>query len=344
MKKKMISMMLAAVMTVTLAACGSKEAPAPEETPAKTEAPEEAQAPQDQPAGQTGEANIYLLPKSTTSNYWRTVMAGAEGAAQELGITITTLAPTDESADGQVTCIQQAVNAGATAIVVAPIDADALINACKEAQDAGVAIVLVDSMITSEDYSVAYATDNYQAGVLAARCMAEGIGNAGKVYIQNSVAASSTCVDREQGFTDTMEKEFPEIEILGTVFSNNDSLTAANQTADIITANQDIAGIYSCNANTGTGVGTSVKESGKDIKIVSIDSNSDLIAFLEEQVVTNLILQSPYAMGYEGVKGAYSLSSGEEMPHEVIDTGVTMADFENKDTEEIQKLFYPLGK
>ncbi len=228
--------------------------------------------------------------------------------------------------------------------MLAPIDADALINACKEAQDAGVAIVLVDSMINSEDYSVAYATDNYQAGVLAAQCMAEGIGKAGKVYIQNSVAASSTCVDREQGFTDTMKQEFPEIEILGTVFSNNDSLTAANQTADIITANPDIAGIYSCNANTGTGVGTSVKESGKDIKIVSIDSNSDLIAFLEEQVVTNLILQSPYAMGYEGVKGAYDLSGGKEMPQEVIDTGVTMADFENKDTEEIQKLFYPLGK
>ncbi len=340
--KKVICMILAAMMSVTLAACGSKEEAPPPEAPAEAETP--AKTPEEQPLEPTGEANIYLLPKSTTSNYWRTVMAGAEAAAKELGITITTLAPTDETADGQVTCIQQAVNAGATAIVLAPIDADALINACKEAQDAGVAIVLVDSMINSEDYSVAYATDNYQAGVLAAQCMAEGIGKAGKVYIQNSVAASSTCVDREQGFTDTMKQEFPEIEILGTVFSNNDSLTAANQTADIITANPDIAGIYSCNANTGTGVGTSVKESGKDIKIVSIDSNSDLIAFLEEQVVTNLILQSPYAMGYEGVKGAYDLSGGKEMPQEVIDTGVTMADFENKDTEEIQKLFYPLGK
>lgn len=343
--KKMISIMLVVMVLLSTAACGAKEEQAPEPAAAESETPEkEAETGEEETPAVTGEANIYLLPKSTTSNYWRTVIAGAEAAADELGIEITILAPTEETADGQVTCVQQAVNAGATAIVLAPIDADALINACKEAKEAGVYVALVDSKINSEDYDVAYATDNYQAGVLAAESMAEAIGKAGQVYIQNSVASSSTCVDREAGFVDTMKEKYPDIEVLGTVFSNNDSLTATNQTADILTANPELAGIYSCNANTGTGVGTSVKESGKDVKIVSIDSNSDLIAFLEEKVVTNLVLQSPYAMGYEGVKGGYALSNGETLEHGIVDTGVTIASYDNKDTEEVQALFYPLGK
>ena len=92
--KKVICMILAAMMIVTLAACGSKEEAPPPEAPAEAETP--AKTPEEQPLEPTGEANIYLLPKSTTSNYWRTVMAGAEAAAKELGIDFSTCKFTPE--------------------------------------------------------------------------------------------------------------------------------------------------------------------------------------------------------------------------------------------------------
>lgn len=346
MKKSILALLLSAVMVLSLAACGNGNTPATSAAPGSgdTSAPSgQASAP---PAGEVGD--IYFISKDAASSYWQTVANGALAAGEELGVNVVVLAPNSESEiDKQISMIEQAVTAGAAAIVVAPLDIDALVQPCRDVMDQGIPLTIVDSLISTDDYNAAFMTDNYAAGVMAADEMATQIGGEGQVFIINAVAGSQSCIDREAGFRDRMAEEYPDIEIVGdTLFCNNDKITAANQTIDTLAAYPDLDGFYGPNENAMVGIGNGLKESGKagEVVLVGFDSSDDSIALLEEGAITAMILQDPFNMGYMGVEYALKIVNGEEVEHGIIDTGATIATQENMNSEEIQALFYPLGK
>ena len=293
---------------------------------------------------------IYYIGKCADSTYWQTVQAGAEAAMKEEGCNLKCLNPnTEAEIDKQITMVEEAVNSKADVIVLAPLDVTALIEPCKAAMAAGTKVILVDSMIESEDYDVAYATNNITGGAMCADEMAKVLDNKGKVFIINTVPGSGSVIQRQQGFLDQMAEKYPEIEVVNkddVLYCNNDPTTAAQQAKDTIAANPDIDAIYTPAEKATFGVAQGLKEVGKDgeVLVIGFDSNEDLIALLGEGAVHSLTLQDPYNMGYMGVKGAVKMLGGEELEHEVVDTGCIIATKENMDTEEIQNLFYPLGK
>ncbi len=346
MKQRILAMLLATVMTLGLVACGAKEE-APAEAPAEEATEEEAEAPAEETADSP---SIYYIGKCADSTYWQTVQAGAEAAAAEEGIDLKCLNPnTEAEIDKQITMVEEAVNANADVIVLAPLDVTALIEPCKAAMAADVKVILVDSLIDSEDYDVAYATNNYVGGAMCADEVVNAIGEEGKVFIINTVPGSGAVIDRQQGFLDQMAEKYPNIEVVNkddVLYCNNDPTTAAQQAKDTIAANPDIDVIYTPAEKATFGVAQGLKEVGKngEVLVVGFDSNDDLIALLTEGSVHSLTLQSPYNMGYMGVKGAVQMAAGETLEHEIVDTGCVVATQENMETDEIQALFYPLGK
>ena len=98
MKNKFISMLLALAMVLSLAACGSKEAPAPEktETPAQTEQKTEkpAEAAPAEPAEEPITLNIAYMPNY--GSLWSVTTAIEKGFFEEAGITVNLV----EFADG----------------------------------------------------------------------------------------------------------------------------------------------------------------------------------------------------------------------------------------------------
>ena len=80
----------------------------------------------------------------------------------------------------------------------------------------------------------------------------------------------------------------------------------------------------------------------EDVILGGFDSTTEEIALLEEQVIDFLIVQQPAYMGYLGTKAAIDILNGVEVAHEIVDTGCAVATYENRETEEIQQLFYPL--
>ena len=285
---------------------------------------------------------ICFIAKST-DDFWKTVQGGTEKAAAEAGLEITQFIPQKETSDFQVTLVEEAVLNGYDAIVLAPIDPEPLAYCCQAAIEAGVVVTLVDTLISTEDYAVAYCTNNLNAGKLAAQNMAERIGEEGKVYIINSNPASTSNQDRENGFKDEIEANYPNIEIVGVQYCNMDAATAANQTMDALTADPEIKGFYVCDANCTVGVANGLLNMQReDVILGGFDSTTEEIALLEEQVIDFLIVQQPAYMGYLGTKAAIDILNGVEVAHEIVDTGCAVATYENRETEEIQQLFYPL--
>lgn len=299
------------------------------------------------PSDQTSSGDYYVIVKDG-GQFQQTIVEGAKDAGANLGVNVVALSPNNETeVDKQISMVEQAINAKASGILIAPLEIDALIEPCKAARNAGIPVILVDSMINSDDYDAAMMTDNYIGGQTAADTLAAEIGDEGKVFVINAVAGSQSCISREDGFRDRIAEAHPNIEIVGdTLFCNNDSIVAANQAIDTLSANPDLKGFYAPNGNALTGVASGVKEAGKagTVKVIGFDATADTIALLEEGAATALVVQMPYNMGYMGIETAMKIAGGEEVSRETINTGFSVVTADNMNDAEMQKVLYPLGK
>jgi ABC-type sugar transport system substrate-binding protein len=126
---------------------------------------------------------VAVIPKGTTHEFWKSVHYGANKAAEELGNVqiIWKGALSEGDREGQINVVQDFITRRVDGICLAPLDSGALIPVVEEAKDAGIPTVIYDSDLNDNGrLKVSYvATDNYEGGALAARRMAELIGESG---------------------------------------------------------------------------------------------------------------------------------------------------------------------
>ncbi|WP_435005654.1 substrate-binding domain-containing protein [Tundrisphaera lichenicola] len=159
---------------------------------------------------------VMVIPKGTTHEFWQSVHAGASKAAEELGeVEIVWNGPArEDDRSEQIKLVQTAVASGVDGIVLAPLDARALVEPVDQAIAKGIPVVIIDSALDSEKVSSFVATDNYRGGALAARRLGELIHGEGKVILLRYAVGSASTDEREKGFVETMKQEFPKVGFL----------------------------------------------------------------------------------------------------------------------------------
>ena len=103
---------------------------------------------------------------------------GAAGEADALGAQLQACAGTyDPDNEGQVTCIENLIAAGAKGILITPADARRSCPAIKKARDAGLLVIALDTPLNPADaVDATFATDNFQAGQLIGQWAAATMG------------------------------------------------------------------------------------------------------------------------------------------------------------------------
>ena len=159
---------------------------------------------------------MIVIPKGTTHEFWEAMHAGTLKAADELGnVEVIWLGPQKEDERGkQIELVQSAVAAGVDGIVLAPLDAHALVDPVEAAVAKGIPVVIFDSAVETEKIVSFVATDNYHGGVLAARRLGEVMGGKGRVILLRYAVGSDSTEQREKGFTETLAKEFPGLTLI----------------------------------------------------------------------------------------------------------------------------------
>ena len=112
---------------------------------------------------------IWLITMDQQDQYWLDINNGCSKAADELGnIEYTWNSPDVNDDEKQKQCINDAVDAGVSAIIVAANGPTNVNDALQNAEDAGIKIVFVDS---AADFNCVQklATDNEAAGRTAGR-------------------------------------------------------------------------------------------------------------------------------------------------------------------------------
>jgi ribose transport system substrate-binding protein len=170
---------------------------------------------------------VMVIPKGTTHEHWKAVHAGAAKAATELGdLEIIWQGPTkeDDRAD-QIKLVQSAIASNVDGMILAPLDARALVEPVEQAIAKNIPVVIFDSALESKKIAGYVATNNYNGGVIAAKRLGESLGGKGRIILLRYSVGSASTDEREKGFTDTIAKEFP-----GITYLSNDQYAGA--TAD----------------------------------------------------------------------------------------------------------------
>lgn len=286
---------------------------------------------------------VTLVAKSTETEFWLSVFAGAEAAATEYNLNLNIIGPeTEEDYETQNEMVQSAVDDGTEALVFSAIHYDNNAAVIDAAAQSGVKIVAIDSNVDSDAVSTYIGTDNYAAGQMAAQAALERVDGKLEVGIINYDISSANGQERERGAVDTFQKS-GRAEITAVINTLAEAGHAQSDTADLLEKYPEINVLLAFNEPTSVGAANAIKELGysDSVFLVGFDSNVATVDGLQNGSVDALVVQNPYAMGYLGVESAYKLLTGQGSSlSETVDTSTQIVDRENLFSIDSQKALF----
>jgi ribose transport system substrate-binding protein len=285
--------------------------------------------------------DVVLIQGVAGDEFYITMDCGAQQAAEELGVNYSVQGPNEFDPEEQIPILDAVIAQQPDAILIAPTDRTALIGPLQAAQDAGITVVLVDTIVDDPNIGVSrIATDNVEGGRVAGEALVELIGGEGKVFVNTTEPGVSTVEERQQGFEEVINQE-PNIEYVGVEYNQDDPTKAAEITSAVLAEHPDLAGIFATNLFSAEGAATALRDAGElgVVKIVGFDASPGQVDQLEEGLVQALVAQNPREIGAEGVRTAVASLRGEDF-EEQITTPLTVVTQENLDDPEVQDTLY----
>jgi ribose transport system substrate-binding protein len=294
---------------------------------------------------------IAVVPKGTTHEFWKSINAGAVKAERELTaqgtkVDIIWKGPLrEDDRDQQIQVVENFMTRHVSAIVLAPLDYQALVRPVQNAVKAGVPVVVMDSDLKSDQYVSFVATDNYKGGQLAGEHMGKLLGGKGNVILLRYAVGSASTEARESGFLDVLKSKYPDIKVI----SSDQHAGATRELAYQASQNllnrfgREVNGIF-CPCEPPTIAMTKALRdlglAGGKVKMVGFDAGSQSVLDMKNGDVQGLVVQNPMLMGYLGVISAVKHLRGEKVEKR-IDTGVVLVTPDNMNQPEIKDLLYP---
>lgn len=354
MKKKNLAVfVLCFVMVLALVLSGCTAAPVVDAAPANDKPAEKAD---DTAAAapvavnavpESADGEYYMVSFFAGADYFKGCFAGFEAAAKEAGVTGIYMGSQGNDMNAAVTVLEQVIAKNPKGIAVSCVNPDGLKDSINKAIAQGIPVVTFDADSPDSDRYSFLGTGNYYAGTVAARALAEAIGGSGQVGVLQ-VPGLHNLQQRVDGFKDTLERLYPDVEVVQVVNGNLDQAEGAKVTAGMLQAYPGIKGLFGSDSSAGVGAATAVKEAGKagDIKIIAFDTDTGTLDLIKEGVLTGSIAQGTYNMGWWSFQMLFNVNGGAGNFNPVdgwrefnlnplppsVDTGVTVVSIENVDS------------
>ncbi|MEO7959514.1 MAG: substrate-binding domain-containing protein, partial [Fibrobacteria bacterium] len=234
----------------------------------------------------------------------------------------------------------------------------------------GIPVVIIDSDLKSKAQSSFVATDNFAAGKLAAKHMAEALsrrsapaggaagpgsrpsgepgprpsGEAfGKVLLMRYLEGSASNANRENGFLEGLKEYAPKAEVVSSnQYAGVTAESALRTSQNLLNKFPELDGIFTPNGPTTFGMLRALQIAGrsKQAKLIGFDATEPLLKAMKSGEVAGLVVQDPFRMGYLGVKTALAAKRGAKVEAR-IDTGAKFIWAAEAELPEMQALLHP---
>lgn len=239
---------------------------------------------------------VGVVTKSSTSEYWMSLCEGVKKAADEYDMDVIILQPDSETnKEAQIKMVETLAKKKVDIIAVSPIDSQASEEYLKAPNENGVPVITYDDGFDSENIPY-IGIDNEQAGYQLMKYLAEQMGHKGEVGIISGHLSQRCHRLRIEGAKRYLEEE-PNM-TLAYVESGYSNLQMRKKEINRLRQEAPkVKGVMVTSAATAMGFVDAV--SGENMKIVSVDAQTDAVEALREGKITALTAQSGSDMGYE---------------------------------------------
>lgn len=320
--KKVLLVVLALVLVISMAGCSqpaeapaeepAAEAPAAEEPAAEAPAEEPAaEEPAEEPAADGVTLTIGAIPQDPSVEFYTEMVKGYEAGGVEMGANIQVQYSNNDVAE-ETRLTEAFISQGGDGVIVNPIDSVAIAGPIQKAKDAGKPIVLTD--VTPEDDPGATAivtSDNYSGGYEAGKMLIDMIGE-GQVVMTKFMFSSVAMDDRYRGFEEAIEGSG--IEIVDTIDCDGTREDTLAKITPMLTKHEDLAAIFCTQGDPAIGCLAAVDAANKgdQITILSYDVESEVAEAIKQgSAIKGGVTQFPYVMGYEAVRQIVKAINGE---------------------------------
>ncbi|MBG99204.1 MAG: sugar ABC transporter substrate-binding protein [Solibacterales bacterium] len=293
--------------------------------------------------GQSDRTRIGVIPKAVAHVFWKSVHAGAIAAGREADVDIEWKGPpTETDFSRQIEIVDSMINARVDGIVLAPTEATALSTVVERANRQGIPVTIFDSAINTDKYVSFVSTNNYDAGVLAARQLAKLLNSKGRVIVVKMVPGSASTTQREKGFEETLTREFPGVQILAEQYCMADRARALAVSENMLTAHPNVDGMFASAEPATIGAAKALRSRGLDgrVRLVGFDFSDTIEKDLRDGAIDALVVQDPFNIGYEAVKTIVAKIGGKT-PKKRIDSPATVVTLDNLADPTIDALVHP---
>ncbi|MEI7704058.1 MAG: sugar ABC transporter substrate-binding protein [Deltaproteobacteria bacterium] len=290
------------------------------------------------PAAAADPIVIGLITKTETNPFFVKMKEGAASESTRLGAKLLTGAGAkDGDNEGQVTAMENMINAGAKGILITPSDTKAIVPSIQKARKKGVLVIALDTAtepVTAVD--ALFATNNFDAGLL--------IGQWAKGAMAGKKPVIAT-LDLQPGITVGAQRHNGFLQGFGVAKAdpNSSDLVTAPQVVcsqdthgnqaegqaameNCLSKNPDINLVYTINEPAAFGAFTAVKAAGKDkqIVIVSVDGGCRGVQGVVDGKIAATSQQYPLKMATMGVEAVVNYAKTGKKASGYVDTGVTL--------------------
>lgn len=293
--------------------------------------------------GRSGKRVIGVIPKAVGDLFFAAVHAGVRRAASEAGVEIVWNGPKEETDHGrQIQIVDAMVAQRVAAIAISATDERALRAPVERAIAAGIPVTVFDSGVETEEYVTFVATDNYGAGCMAARRLAELIGKRGAVGMVMHKPGGTSTMLREEGFQKTMAGEFPDVRIAARQYGMADRAKARAAAENMLTGNPDLTALFASSEASSLGAMQALQSRGLHgrVKLITFDTSESHVAALADGTIDIMMVQDSARIGYEAVRSLTEKLAGKT-PKRRLDLPVRLVTKDMLDLPAIRELISP---
>ncbi|MEL6203191.1 MAG: sugar ABC transporter substrate-binding protein [Pseudomonadota bacterium] len=288
---------------------------------------------------------VCLITKTDTNPFFVKMKEGAEAKAEELGMTLKSFAgKIDGDHETQVQAIETCILDGAKGILLTASDTSSIVPAVRQARDAGLLVIALDTPLTPIDAADAtFATDNFLAGELIGKWAAGTYGDTStaKIGMMNiNVSQPTVGVLRNQGFLTGFGIDLGDPNKWGDESDArivNNEVTNANEEGgrksmeNLLTMDDGTNVLYTINEPAAAGAYETLKDFGKteDVIVVSVDGGCPGVQAVADGELGATSQQYPLLMASLGVEAVAAWAADGSKPEnspgkDFFDTGVAL--------------------
>ena len=243
-----------------------------------------------------------LIGEEMNHEYWRLVGQGAKTAEVNHDVYVEYGGPERSNPDEQLKLLDMAIKSKVDGIIVQALNEQftPLIN---QAVKKGIPVITIDTDSSESMRDVYIGTDNYLAGQLAGKALAEDTKGEATVGIISGSFDNALHELRVKGFTDIVE-QFEGINIVAIEESDISRVDAEEKAYRMLNEHTNITAFYGTSSYNGVGIVAAAKSLKKEneMYVITFDAIDENIQLLENGDINAIVEQQPFEMGYRGVE------------------------------------------